>query len=234
MPTAIVLLSGGLDSATTLAVAEADGFDIAAISFRYGQRHSAEVDAANRIAAAQKVKHHTIVDIDLRIFGESSLTAEIEVPENRTREEMSSGIPDTYVPARNTIFLSYAIALAEVQNAFDIYIGVNALDFGGYPDCRPEYVTAFERMANLATASNVESGGKLRIHAPLIEMTKEDIVGLGLKLGVDFGMTVSCYQADSDGVACGRCDACQLRLQGFEACGVVDPARYREPAAVKS
>jgi 7-cyano-7-deazaguanine synthase len=223
---AVVLLSGGLDSTTTLAIAQDLGYRVHAISFRYGQRHSIELDAAAAIARRAQVEQHVIVDIDLRLFGGSALTAEVAVPKNRSAEEMGEGIPITYVPARNTVFLSFALAWAEVLEADDMLIGVNSLDYSGYPDCRPEYIAAFERMANLATKRAVQ-GKRLRIHAPLIELTKAEIVGRGLELGVDYGLTRSCYDPSGDGVACGQCDSCLLRLKGFAENGMEDPAPYR-------
>lgn len=229
---AIVLLSGGLDSSTVLAIAQAQGFAVHALSFRYGQRHAAELNAARRIAALAGVKQHVVAEIDLRAFGGSALTADIEVPKGRRVAEMSTGIPVTYVPARNTIFLSFALAHAEVVGAQDIFVGVNAIDYSGYPDCRPEYIEAFERMANLATRAGVEGGAKLQIHTPLIELTKEQIIRRGLELGVDYGLTVTCYDPSSAGEACGSCDACILRLKGFADAGVRDPAPYRAAVAV--
>jgi 7-cyano-7-deazaguanine synthase len=228
--TAVVLLSGGLDSATVLAVARSEGFESIALSFRYGQRHDAEITAAQSIARRAAVLRHVVVDIDLRVFGASALTSDLAVPKGRSASEMSHGIPITYVPARNTIFLSYALALAEVSDASDIFLGVNALDYSGYPDCRPEYIEAFERMANLATKAGVE-GSRLTVHAPLMHQTKGEIIARGLKLGVDYAQTMSCYDPDASGAACGECDACQLRLKGFAEAGVRDPVRYREQAA---
>ena len=206
-----MLLSGGLDSATTLAIAKREGFDCYALSFRYGQRHAAELDAARRVAQHLGAAKHVILDIDLRQFGGSALTSDIPVPKDRALDDT---IPVTYVPARNTIFLSFALAWAEVLGAQDIFIGVNALDYSGYPDCRPEYIAAFERMAGLATKAGVE-GSPIKIHAPLIHMTKADIIRKGRELGVDYDMTFSCYDPDAHGTACGRCDACQLRAKGF-------------------
>ncbi len=229
---AVVLLSGGLDSATALAIARADGFEPHAISFRYGQRHQAEIQAATRVAASQAVKTHKIVDIDLRVFGCSALTSDIAVPKDRAIKEMSTGIPVTYVPARNTIFLSFALAFAEVLNAYDIFIGVNALDYSGYPDCRPEYIAAFGRMANLATKAAVEGTLRLTIHTPLISLTKAQIIRKGIDLGVNYGLTVTCYDPSTDGKACGRCDACALRLKGFAENNLRDPAPYA-PAGAK-
>jgi 7-cyano-7-deazaguanine synthase len=226
---AVALLSGGADSSTTLAVARRDGFNIHALTFAYGQRHAAELEAARRVATRFGVAQHKVVQIDLRTFGGSALTSDVSVPKDRPISEMSAGIPITYVPARNTIFLSYALALAEVINASDIYIGVNALDYSGYPDCRPEYIAAFEAMANLATRAGVE-GARLTIHTPLISLTKAEIVALGTSLGVDFGETSTCYDPDPRGLACGRCDACQLRLRGFAEAGLTDPAPYQGAA----
>jgi len=223
---AIVLLSGGLDSATVLAIAKADGFAPVTLSFRYGQRHAVELEAAERIARAAGVREHLVCEIDLRIFGGSALTESIDVPKDRDPARMSAEIPVTYVPARNTIFLSYALALAEVRGAQDIYIGVNAVDFSGYPDCRPEYIAAFQRVAALATKAGVE-GRPLRIRTPLIDLSKEQIIRRGLELGVDYGLTRSCYDPDAEGRACGRCDACRLRLAAFERVGVPDPAPYQ-------
>ncbi len=224
---AIILLSGGLDSATTLAIAQSQGFDCYALSFRYGQRHTVELNAACRIATTVKVKEHRIIDIDLAAFGGSALTdKELDVPKDRP--DLSSGIPITYVPARNTIFLSYALAYAEVIGAFDIFIGVNALDYSGYPDCRPEYIAAFEAMANLATAAAVTGKGRCQIHTPIISMTKAQIITIGVKLGVDYSLTHSCYDPDEIGRPCGRCDSCQLRLKGFAEAGLRDPLAYQQ------
>lgn len=224
---AVILLSGGLDSTTTLAIARSEGFDLYAISFRYGQRHLVEIDSAKRIAAAVGVMKHVIVDIDLRLFGGSALTSEIAVPKDRSMADMEHGIPVTYVPARNTIFLSFALAWAEVLGASDVFIGVNALDYSGYPDCRPEYIEAFEKMANLATKAGVEGTQRLRIHTPLMHLNKAQIVKVGLELGVDYSITSTCYDPSPSGEACGRCDACLLRLKGFAANGVADPAAYQ-------
>ncbi|MBU0638045.1 MAG: 7-cyano-7-deazaguanine synthase QueC [Planctomycetes bacterium] len=224
MKPAIVLLSGGLDSATVLAIAVAEGFEPLALSFRYGQRHVVELEAARNVAAAAGVCEHKILDIDLRAFGGSALTDEIEVPKDH--DPTGGGkIPITYVPARNTIFLAFALAYAEVRDARDIYIGVNALDYSGYPDCRPEFVAAFENMAAVATKSAVE-GGPVKIHAPLMSLTRERIIRRGLELGVDYGLTRSCYDPDDAGRACGHCDSCQLRLDAFAKVGVTDPAPY--------
>jgi 7-cyano-7-deazaguanine synthase len=226
VPNAVVLLSGGLDSATCVAIAAADGFEVHALSFRYGQRHTAELDAAAQVAERAGVAEHRVIDIDLGGFGGSALTdATIEVPKGRTAAEMGADIPVTYVPARNTVFLSFALAFAEVTGSTDIFIGVNALDYSGYPDCRPEFVAAFEAMANLATHIGVE-GTRLRIHTPLIDLTKAQIVDQGTALGVDYGLTVTCYDAADDGAACGACDACVLRRRGFEQAGVPDPTHY--------
>jgi 7-cyano-7-deazaguanine synthase len=224
---AVVLLSGGLDSTTVLAIAQSEGYVPYALSFRYGQRHVIELDAARRIAASAGVGGHVVAEIDLRVFGGSALTADIDVPKGRSQGEMGAGIPITYVPARNTIFLSFALAWAEVLAASDIFVGVNALDYSGYPDCRPEYIDAFERMANLATKAGVEGSPRLEIHAPLMQLTKEGIIRRGLELGVDYTATQSCYDPDEAGRACGACDACQLRLRGFAAVGVPDPAPYQ-------
>lgn len=225
MSNAVVLLSGGLDSTTILAVAR-KWFTVHALSFRYGQRHSRELESARRIGAAFGVASHVVTDIDLRTFGGSALTADIEVPKDRNASAMASTIPVTYVPARNTIFLSFALAFAEVLPAQDIFIGVNAVDYSGYPDCRPEYIEAFERMANLATRAGVEGTNSIHIQAPLIAMTKADIIRLGVSLGVDYSMTTSCYDPDPDNRACGRCDACHLRRKGFGDAGVPDPTAY--------
>jgi 7-cyano-7-deazaguanine synthase len=226
--TAVVLLSGGLDSATALAVTRALGLEPAALSFRYGQRHAAELDAARAVARQQAVHRHEIVAIDLRAFGGSALTAELPVPVDRPVETMAAEIPITYVPARNTIFLAFALAWAEVLGARDLVIGVNAVDYSGYPDCRPEYIAAFQAMANLATRAAVAEGKAITIHTPLIWLRKAEIIRRGLALGVDFGLTRSCYQLDPDGTACGRCDACRIRLAGFAEVGVPDPAPYRD------
>lgn len=223
---AVVLLSGGLDSATALAVAHRDGYTPYAMTFRYGQRHAVEIDAARRVAEVQGVAKHVVVDIDLRQWGGSALTADVEVPKDRDVDEVTDEIPVTYVPARNTIFLSFALAWAETLGADAIFIGVNALDYSGYPDCRPEYVAAFEAMANLATRAGVEGAQRLTIHAPLQHLTKAQIVALGTSLGVDYSVTTSCYDPTPDGTACGHCDACQLRLRGFAEAGAVDPIAY--------
>lgn len=226
---AVVLLSGGLDSTTILAIAISEGFDVHALSFRYGQRHAREIDAARRIARNAGVVRHHIVDIDLRAFGGSALTSDIPVPKDRDLagdSEAAREIPVTYVPARNTIFLSYAVALAEVIESSTIFIGVNALDYSGYPDCRPEYIEAFQKMANLATRAGVEGRTNLTIRAPLISLSKAAIITLGKSLGVDYSQTTSCYDPTAAGEACGRCDACQLRLKGFAEAGLEDPIPY--------
>lgn len=222
MKKAVVLYSGGLDSTTCLAIARADGFEPYAMSFAYGQRHGAELKTAKENAGAMGAAEHLLVEIDLRKIGGSALTAEIDVP----KEGVGSDIPVTYVPARNTIFLSFALGWAEVLGAFDIYIGVNALDYSGYPDCRPEYIAAFESLANLATKAAVEGAGRYLIHTPLIHLTKAEIIGKGLALGVDYARTHSCYDPTPEGLACGRCDSCRLRLKGFAEAGVADPVRY--------
>lgn len=225
---AVLLLSGGLDSTTLLALATSEGYAVHALSFSYGQRHGAEVEAARKVASRYGAVQHVVTSIDLRVFGGSALTSETPVPRDE-QIDGRPGIPVTYVPARNTIFLSFALAWAEVVGASDIFIGVNALDYSGYPDCRPEFIEAFERMAHLATRAGVESDDAappVRIRTPLIEMSKAEIIELGLRLGVDYGLTTSCYDPDEDGRACGHCDACQLRLRGFEQAGSADPALY--------
>lgn len=222
----VVLLSGGLDSTTLLAYVVDAGFTPRAMTFRYGQRHAVEVAAARRVAQRFGVRDHVIVDIDLRVFGGSALTAELEVPKDRGEDQRRRGIPITYVPARNTIFLSFALAYAEVLGASDIFVGVNAVDYSGYPDCRPEYIAAYERMANLATRGAVEGTTPVRIRAPLVDLTKRQIIELGLRLGVDYALTSSCYDPLPNGAACGRCDACRLRLEAFGALGLPDPAPY--------
>ena len=234
-PKAVLLLSGGLDSTTALAVAQQAGYRLYAVTFRYGQRHVVEIEAARRVAARAGVAEHIIVDFDLRMIGGSALTSDLAVPKGRAIEAMGQGIPVTYVPARNTIFLSFALAWAEVLGASDIFIGVNALDYSGYPDCRPEYIAAYERMANLATRAGVEGQQRLTIHTPLIQLTKAQIIQRGLALGVDYGLTLTCYDPTPEGTACGQCDACLLRLKGFAQAGVADPAAYvaaTRPAAV--
>lgn len=222
---AVVLLSGGIDSTTTLAIATDQGFDVYAISFRYGQRHQIELEAARRIASSVKVKAHLILDVDLTAIGGSALTANVEVPKDRDIETMSSEIPITYVPGRNIIFLSLALAWAEVLGAYHIFIGANAIDFSGYPDCRPEFLTAFEKMARLGTKAGIE-GKKISIHAPLIKLTKAQIIQKGLELGVDYALTLSCYDPTADGKACGECDSCLFRKKGFQAAGIADPTIY--------
>lgn len=222
MKEAVILLSGGLDSATALAIAKDEGYSPYALSFRYGQRHRAELDAARKVAQAQGVREHKIADIDLRLFGGSALTDDIAVPKARSVEEIGQGIPVTYVPARNTIFLSFALAWAEVLGAYDIFIGVNALDYSGYPDCRPEFIHAYEEMANLATAYGVEARRRIRIHAPLIALTKGEIIKKGLALGVDYSLTLSCYDPTPEGRPCGECDSCLLRFKGFAQNGLAE------------
>lgn len=225
---AIVLLSGGLDSTTVLAIAKDQGFTPYALSFRYGQRHSIELEAAKRVAEVQGVARHVIADIDLRVFGGSALTADIEVPKHESLDDVEDGgVPITYVPARNTIFLSFALAFAETVGASDIFTGVTAVDYSGYPDCRPEYMDAFAAMANLATRAGVEGTSRMTLHSPLIAMSKADIVREGLRLGVDYSLTSSCYDPDDQGQACGKCDTCLLRLKGFAEAGVTDPVRYQ-------
>lgn len=224
LPKAVVLFSGGLDSTTILAMAKAENFDVHSLTINYGQRHSVEVDAARRIAAAAGVARHIVLDIDLTQFGGSALTADIAVPKGRSEDDMAAGIPVTYVPARNTVFLSLALAWAEALGAFDIFIGVNALDYSGYPDCRPDFISAFERTARLATKAGVEGAGPIRIHAPLIDLTKQAIIERGLALSVDYGATVSCYDPGPTAVPCGHCDACLLRAKGFREAGLADPA----------
>jgi len=227
----VVLLSGGLDSTTALAIAKSQGYEIFALTFQYGQRHKVELEAARQIAKHFHVVKHLILEFDLRLFGKSALTDDIEVPKGRTSEEMGENIPITYVPARNTIFLSFALAWAETLGAEDIFIGVNALDYSGYPDCRPEYIAAYERMANLATKAGVEGRQKCKIHTPLIQMTKGQIIKKGLELGADFSLTHSCYDPGENGEACGRCDSCRLRIKGFKEAGLEDPIPYRSKPA---
>ncbi len=224
MKKAVLLLSGGLDSATVLAMARAQGYEVYALSFRYGQRHAVELEAAARVAKALGAKEHKIADIDLRLFGGSALTADIDVPKDRSEAEIGEGVPITYVPARNTIFLSFALAWAEVLGAYDLFIGVNALDYSGYPDCRPEFIEAFEKTANLATAYGVEAKQHITLHTPIMAMSKAEIIREGLKLGVDYGMTISCYDPSPEGKPCGECDSCTLRRKGFEANGLVEAA----------
>jgi 7-cyano-7-deazaguanine synthase len=230
---AVVLLSGGLDSTTAAAVARHEGFALYALTFEYGQRHRVEIESARRVATTLGVKEHAVIQIDLRRFGGSALTSELPVPKSRSSAELGHGIPVTYVPARNTIFLSFALAWAEVLDASDIFIGVNVLDASGYPDCRPEYIDAYGRMANLATKAAVEGRG-LRIHTPLIKLTKAEIILKGLELNVDYSLTTSCYEPSPDGEACGVCDACFLRLKGFRESGVRDPILYRAAVSVGS
>ena len=227
---AVVLLSGGLDSATALAVARRDGCRTHALTVAYGQRHAVELIAAERVARALGAAEHRVVPLDLRTFGGSALTADLPVPTGRSPEEMAAAIPLTYVPARNTVFLSLALAWAEVLGSFDLYTGFNILDYSGYPDCRPEFIRAFEELANLATKAGVEGRGRFRVHAPLITLSKADIIRLGVALGVDYSLTHSCYDPTADGSACGRCDSCQLRRAGFAAAAVADPTRYASSA----
>lgn len=230
---AVVLLSGGLDSATVLAIARIEGYEPYALSFRYGQRHEVELEAAGRVAEALGAAQHVVADIDLRVFGGSALTADIDVPHHDRVEDLdSTEIPITYVPARNTVFLSFALAWAETLDSSDVFIGVNALDYSGYPDCRPEYIAAYERMANLATKAGVEGRQQLKIHTPLIELTKAQTIERGLELGVDYGLTHSCYDPRPDGRACGTCDSCLLRLRGFAELGLTDPALGSPAGAV--
>jgi 7-cyano-7-deazaguanine synthase len=226
-PRAVVLLSGGVDSTTAAALTARDGFALYALTLAYGQRHAVEIDAARRVAAALGVVRHEVLTIDLRAFGGSALTADIDVPKNRSLDAMAHGIPVTYVPARNTIFLSFALAWAEVLQASDIVIGVNVYDYSGYPDCRPEFIAAFERLATLATRAGVEGRQRLRIRTPLIQMTKAEIIRAGTAAGVDYALTLSCYDPAPDGAACGRCDSCALRRKGFGEADVPDPTRYR-------
>src|SRR5437867_1981233 len=230
MKRAVVLLSGGVDSTTTLAIAIAESYEAYALSFDYGQRHQIEIGAARRAAQSLGAKEHRVADIDMRIFGSSALTDAIDVPKKRSEREMAHGIPITYVPARNTIFLAYALAWAEVIQARDIFLGVNAIDYSGYPDCRPEFIEAFEKLANLGTKAGVE-GGRFQIHTPLIKLSKAEIIGKAVELGVDLSLTHSCYDPTPDGRACGECDSCQLRLKGFREAGVTDPIKYARPVA---
>jgi 7-cyano-7-deazaguanine synthase len=227
LPKAVLLLSGGVDSTTTAAIALHEGFDVHALSVRYGQRHAVELEAARRVAERLGIRRHVIVDLDLRAFGGSALTADVPVPKDTPLAEIGARIPATYVPARNTIFLSLALAWAETLGAHDLFFGANALDYSGYPDCRPEYLEAYARMADLATRAGVEERVRLRIHAPLLRLTKAEIVTRGLALGLDYGMTSSCYDPAVDGAACGRCESCLLRLKGFAEAGLPDPARYQ-------
>jgi len=227
LPKAVVLLSGGLDSTTTAAIAIREGFDVHALSVRYGQRHAVELEAARRVVERLRIRRHVVIDLDLRAFGASALTADIPVPKDTPMADIGAQIPATYVPARNTIFLALALAWAETLCARDIFFGANALDYSGYPDCRPEYLEAFARMADLATRAGVEEGARLTIHTPLLALTKAQIVARGLALGVDYAITSTCYDPAPGGAACGRCEACLLRLKGFEEAGVPDPARYQ-------
>jgi 7-cyano-7-deazaguanine synthase len=230
---AVALLSGGLDSATVLAIAKAEGFAVHALSFRYGQRHAFELECARQLAEKAGVVRHVVAEIDLRLFGGSALTSDaIAVPKGRDAGDMSKDIPVTYVPARNTIFLSFALAWAETLHCSDVFIGVNALDYSGYPDCRPEYVEAYERMANLATKAGVEGQTRLKIHTPLIQLSKGQIIRRGLELGVDYSLTSTCYDPSPEGLACGQCDACVLRLKGFAENGMKDPASYARPTTL--
>jgi 7-cyano-7-deazaguanine synthase len=228
MTKAVCLLSGGLDSATCLGVARRDGFDCYALSFDYGQRHGIELYAATRVAAHFRATEHKIAKIDLRVFGASALTADLAVPKHRSVDDIGQGIPITYVPARNTIFLSFAMAWAEVLECSDIFIGVNAIDYSGYPDCRPEFIAAFEQMANLATKAGVEARMRLRIHTPLAQLNKAGIVRLGAEVGLDFALTHSCYDPEEGGRSCGLCESCLLRRKGFSEAGIPDPLPYRD------
>ena len=228
MKKAVILLSGGLDSTTTLAIAQNSGFKLFGLTFRYGQRHKYEIAAAQKIAQAYNLADHKITEIDLRTFGGSALTDDLDVPKDRKNGTMNEFIPITYVPARNTIFLSFALAWAEVLGANDIFLGVNSMDYSGYPDCRPEYIQSFANMANLATKAGVEGKQSIKIQTPLINMTKKEIIKKGLKLGVDYSLTHSCYDPENDGISCGRCDACQIRLRGFQEAGIPDPIKYCE------
>lgn len=225
-PPAVVLLSGGLDSATVLAEARAAGFEPFALSIAYGQRHAVEMEAARKVARSMSVARHVELTIDLRAFGGSALTADVEVPKDREAAAMGGDIPITYVPARNTVFLSMALAWAETLGAFDLFVGVNCVDYSGYPDCRPEFIKAFENLANLATKAGVEGAGRFRVHAPILTMTKEQIIRRGLELGVDYGLTHSCYDPTPEGLSCGHCDACRLRLAAFKRLGITDPVAY--------
>jgi 7-cyano-7-deazaguanine synthase len=225
-PRAVILLSGGVDSTTTLAEAREAGFELYALTILYGQRHAVELEAARRVARAFEVVRHVELSIDLRAFGGSALTADLEVPKDRSNESMSDGIPITYVPASNTVFLALALGWAETLGAFDLFAGVNCVDYSGYPDCRPEFLRSFENLANLATKAGVEGTGRFRIHAPLLNLNKQEIILRGQALGVDFGLTHSCYDPTPDGRSCGRCDACRLRLAAFEALGLADPIEY--------
>jgi 7-cyano-7-deazaguanine synthase len=229
VPRAVVLLSGGLDSATTLAKARTDGFEVYALSVDYGQRHRQELDCAAAQAQLQGTKEHRVIRLDLRTVGGSALTDDIAVPKGRSHDAIGAGVPITYVPARNTVLLALCLGYAEVVGAFDLFIGANAIDYSGYPDCRPEFLTAFERLANLATKAAVEAKGTYRVHAPLISLTKAEIIWLGTKLGVDYTQTLSCYDPDAAGRPCGRCDSCQLRKRGFDEAGIIDPVWNQTP-----
>jgi 7-cyano-7-deazaguanine synthase len=226
-PKAVVLLSGGMDSTTTAAIALRSGFDVHALSFRYGQRHAAELEAARRVAGHLGIRRHVVLDIDLRAFGGSALTGDLAVPKDTPLDQIGDQIPPTYVPARNTIFLAFALGWAEVLGASDIFLGANALDYSGYPDCRPEYIQAFQRMADLATKDGEEAGRRITIHTTLFELAIRDIIERGLALGVDYSLTLTCYDPSPDGAACGRCEACLLRLKGFREAGIEDPAPYQ-------
>jgi 7-cyano-7-deazaguanine synthase len=223
----VVLVSGGLDSSTTLAIARSQGFDVYALSVDYGQRHRRELECSRRVAQALGAVRHTIVRVDLRAVGGSALTDSLDVPKDRSPDDIGHGIPITYVPARNTVFLALALGYAEVVGAFDLFIGANAIDYSGYPDCRPEFLRQFESLANVATKAGVEGKGRFRVHAPLLRLTKAEIIREGIRLGVDYGLTLSCYDPDAEGRACGRCDSCQLRLKGFQEAGAKDPVVYR-------
>lgn len=225
---AIVLLSGGLDSATTLAIASSQGYECYALSFDYGQRHLFELQSAEKLCAAYGVKEHVTIEIDLRKFGGSALTSDIDVPKDRDEQTMSAGIPITYVPARNTVFLSIALGWAEVLGAFDIFIGVNAVDYSGYPDCRPEFIEQFSRLANLATKAGIDGPREFQVHTPLVHLTKAQIIQRGISLGVDYSLTHSCYDPSTTGLSCGHCDSCQLRQRGFAAAGLADPIQYQQ------
>ena len=227
MKRSVVLLSGGLDSATTLAVARAEGYEAHGLSVDYGQRHRRELECARAVATSLGAATHRIVSVDLRAIGGSALTGPLQVPKDRPYEDMAGGIPITYVPARNTILLGLALGYAEVVGAFDLFMGANFVDYSGYPDCRPEFLAQFERLANLATKAGVEGKGAFRVHAPLLQLSKADIIRKGMELGVDYGLTLSCYEPDEQGRACGRCDSCRLRLKGFQEAGLKDPARYQ-------